>query len=81
VDPDPLLRRRGHHEERLDRANEELLEELNRAGPVFLSHTRLAGRYTIRVALGNPRATIEHVRACWDALRSAARRVGLLGAG
>jgi aromatic-L-amino-acid decarboxylase len=62
----------------LDEANERLLAELNREGPLFLSHTRLDGRYTIRVALGNPRAGQRHVEQCWRLLRRAARKVGLL---
>jgi aromatic-L-amino-acid decarboxylase len=68
-------------EEALDRDNQKLLEAFNRAGPVFLSHTRLAGRYTIRVSIGNPRARMDHVRACWDQLQAAAREVGLLDGG
>ncbi len=63
---------------RIDEANENLLAEVNREGTVYLSHARLAGRYTIRVALGNPRARIEHVQACWRQLRRAAVSVGLL---
>ena len=57
----------------LDARNEAILDRVNRSGRVFLSHTRLRDRYTIRVALGNPRATADHVRGCWDLLREAAR--------
>jgi aromatic-L-amino-acid decarboxylase len=46
---------------------------VNRSGKIFLSHTKLAGRYTIRVTLGNPRSSAGHVRLCWDLLRDAAR--------
>lgn len=60
---------------RLDAANEAILEKVNRSGRIFLSHTRLAGRYTLRVALGNPRAGDEHVRRCWEILRAASRGV------
>lgn len=59
----------------LDAANEAILERVNRDGRIFLSHTRLRGRYTIRVSLGNPRATSRHVRTCWELLRDAARAV------
>lgn len=62
-------------EDRLDAANEAILAEVNRTGRVFLSHTKLLGRFTLRVALGNPRAGESHVRACWDLLREAASRV------
>ncbi len=56
----------------LDARNELILDHVNRSGRIFLSHTRLHGRYAIRVALGNPRATEEHVRRCWDLLREGA---------
>ena len=56
----------------LDARNEMILDHVNRSGRIFLSHTRLHGRYAIRVALGNPRATEVHVRRCWDLLREGA---------
>jgi aromatic-L-amino-acid decarboxylase len=48
-----------------DRFNERLLARINAAGPFFLSHTGLAGRYTLRVALGNLRTEREHIAALW----------------
>jgi aromatic-L-amino-acid decarboxylase len=62
-------------DERLDAWNEAILDRVNRSGRIFLSHTRLRDRYTIRVALGNPRATRDHVAECWRLLRDAARDV------
>jgi aromatic-L-amino-acid decarboxylase len=62
----------GLSEEALDRHNQAILDRVNRTGSLYLSGTRLDGRFTIRVALGNPRAGDEHVRACWRALRDAA---------
>jgi aromatic-L-amino-acid decarboxylase len=59
-----------------DRFNERLLARLNAAGPFFLSHTVLQGRYTLRVAVGNVRTTREHVEALWDLL---GRSVDALG--
>jgi aromatic-L-amino-acid decarboxylase len=56
-----------------DRFNERLLARVNAAGPVFLSHTALAGRTTLRVAIGNLRTTEEHVAAAWRLLRDGAR--------
>jgi aromatic-L-amino-acid decarboxylase len=57
---------------RLNSKNESILEAVNRSGRIFLSHTILRGRYTIRVSLGNPRTRPEHVRLGWDLLRGAA---------
>ena len=52
-----------------DEDNERLLERVNDSGEVFLSHTRFAGRYQLRLAVGNFRTTEEDVRFAWDVLR------------
>ena len=54
-----------------DEENEELVARLNRSGELFLSHTRLDGRYVLRLAIGNERTTEEDVRRAWEALRQA----------
>jgi aromatic-L-amino-acid decarboxylase len=57
---------------RIDRANAAIMDAVNRGGEVFLSHTRLAGRFTIRVAVGNLRTEARHVERAWTLLRAAA---------
>jgi aromatic-L-amino-acid decarboxylase len=52
-----------------DEENEALLERVNASGEVFLSHTRLDGRYVLRLAVGNYRTTEDDVRLAWDVLR------------
>ena len=52
-----------------DEENERLLERVNGSGEVFLSHTRLDGRYVLRLAIGNFRTTEDDVRLAWDVLR------------
>jgi aromatic-L-amino-acid decarboxylase len=49
-----------------DRFNERLLARINAAGPFFLSHTVLKGRYTLRVAIGNLRTERGHLEDLWD---------------
>jgi aromatic-L-amino-acid decarboxylase len=58
------FRREGTDEE-----NERLLERVNDSGEVFLSHTRFASRFQLRLAVGNFRTTEEDVRLAWDVLR------------
>jgi aromatic-L-amino-acid/L-tryptophan decarboxylase len=53
-----------------DEENEALLARVNLRGRVFLSHTRLDGRYALRLAIGNERTTEDDVRLAWDELRS-----------
>jgi aromatic-L-amino-acid decarboxylase len=55
-----------------DAENEALLERVNRSGEIFVSHTRLDGRYVLRLAIGNERTTEEDVRRAWEAIRAAA---------
>jgi aromatic-L-amino-acid decarboxylase len=61
-----VFRRNGTDEE-----NEEILERANRSGELFLSHTKLDGRYVMRLAIGNARTTEDDVRRAWAALSRA----------
>jgi len=54
-----------------DAHNEAIVDRANRSGELFLSHTRLNGRYVLRLAIGNERTTEADVRRAWDALRAA----------
>jgi aromatic-L-amino-acid decarboxylase len=59
----------------IDAFNERLLEAVNQTGEVFLSHTRLNGRFVIRLAVGHIRTTERHVRKAWDVLCECATRL------
>ena len=56
----------------LDARNAAIMDAVNRTGEVFLSHTRLTGRFTIRLAIGNLRTQERHVEQAWALLREAA---------
>jgi aromatic-L-amino-acid/L-tryptophan decarboxylase len=66
----------GVAEAALDRHNERLLERVNGSGEVFLSHTKVRGRYAIRLAIGNLRTTEAHVRRAWELVTAAAGASG-----
>jgi aromatic-L-amino-acid decarboxylase len=53
---------------RLDALNERLMNAVNATGEAFLSHTKLNGVFTLRLAVGNIRTTEGHVRRAWDLL-------------
>lgn len=65
----------GLTDDALDELNADLLEEVNRSGSVFCSHTRVRGRYTIRIAIGNIRTDERWVERAWEAMQSAASKV------
>ena len=52
-----------------DEENEALLERVNATGEIFISHTKLNGRYTLRLSVGNARTTEADVRQAWDVIR------------
>ena len=51
-----------------DELNERLLERVNAAGRVYMSHTRLNDRYVLRLAIGHADTTDGDVRLAWDEL-------------
>ncbi|CAN0350374.1 unnamed protein product, partial [Phaeothamnion confervicola] len=59
------LRMRGSDEE-----NQDLLKRLNDSGRLFMSHTVIRGRYTLRFCIGQTYTTREHVAAAWQLIRS-----------
>jgi len=58
-----VFRKKGSDEE-----NMALLERMNASGKLFVSHTKLRGRYGIRVALGNGATEWRHVAQILDFL-------------
>ena len=53
----------------LDDLNARLLDAVNATGDVFLSHTRLEGRFVLRLAVGHIRTTERHVARAWELLQ------------
>jgi aromatic-L-amino-acid/L-tryptophan decarboxylase len=61
--------------EAIDARNAAIMAAVNRTGEVFLSHTRLRGQFTIRLAIGSLRTERRHVERAWELLRTAAKEV------
>jgi aromatic-L-amino-acid decarboxylase len=55
-----------------DALNEAVVDAVNATGEAFLAPTKLRGRTTIRLAIGNIRTEERHVRRAFDLLREAA---------
>jgi aromatic-L-amino-acid decarboxylase len=52
-----------------DACNAAILEAVNATGDVFLSHTKIDGRYALRLAIGNLRTQRSDVAFAWDLLK------------
>jgi aromatic-L-amino-acid decarboxylase len=50
------------------------MHRVNGSGEAYLSHTKLNGRYVMRLAIGNIRTEERHVARAWELLREAALR-------
>jgi len=61
---------------RLDDLNAALLARVNATRRVHLTHTRLGGRYVIRVAIGQRQTERAHVEEVWRLIQEAAGGVG-----
>jgi aromatic-L-amino-acid decarboxylase len=56
-----------------DAANQALMDSLNKSGALYLSHTSLAGKYTLRLCVGQTQTDSQHVRQAWDLIQSTAK--------
>jgi len=58
-----------------DEQNERLLENLNRNGELYLTHTRLNGRFVLRFCVGQTNTEKRHVERAWQRIRGEAGRI------
>ena len=65
----------GRGEEELNQFNEKLLNEVNNTGEVFLTHTSLRGKYTLRMAIGQRTTQERHVKKAWDIIVKSSERL------
>lgn len=55
-----------------DDENRQILERVNATGEIFLSHTVLRGRYSLRLAIGNMQTRRQHVQRAWELVQASA---------
>jgi aromatic-L-amino-acid decarboxylase len=63
----------GQSEEQLNKLNENLNHILNDSGKLYLTHTVLNGKYTLRMVTAQTNVTLGHVEKAWDIIKSTAR--------
>ena len=58
-----------------DAVNEQIMERLNRSGDLYLTHTRLDDRFTLRFCAGQTQTQARHVQQAWERIQEAAAEV------
>jgi aromatic-L-amino-acid decarboxylase len=59
-----------------DKANQQLMELLNASGDLFLTHTKLNGKFTLRLCVGQTSTQERHVKHAWQRIQEEAATLG-----
>jgi aromatic-L-amino-acid/L-tryptophan decarboxylase len=62
----------GVPEEKLNKLNEILNHKLNDGGKIYLTHTTLDGKYTLRMVTAQTNVTEDHVKRAWELIQKEA---------
>ena len=57
--------------EALDALNEKIMNDINASGEAYLSHTKLDGKFTLRLSVGSIRVEEKHLVKVWELLQNA----------
>jgi aromatic-L-amino-acid decarboxylase len=63
----------GYDEKQINSLNEKLNHLLNDSGKLYLSHTALDGKYTLRMVTAQTNVTLDHVEKAWVSIKDTAR--------
>lgn len=58
-----------------DAVNQQIMDRLNRSGELYLTHTKLDGKLTLRLVVGQTNTRAGHVAAAWARIQAAAEAV------
>lgn len=58
-----------------DEANQKLMDALNRSGDLYLTHTKLDNKITLRLCVGQTNTTQRHVENAWKRIQEEADRI------
>jgi aromatic-L-amino-acid decarboxylase len=58
-----------------DEANQKIMDRLNRSGDLYLTHTKLNNRITLRLSVGQTNTELRHVEKAWKRIQEEAAKV------
>jgi len=70
------FRLRSNDQESADRANQHLMDRLNASGDLYLTHTKLDGKITLRLCVGQTNTQARHVERSWQRILEETAKLG-----
>ncbi|MGB9245464.1 MAG: pyridoxal-dependent decarboxylase [Candidatus Acidiferrales bacterium] len=58
-----------------DLVNQSIMDRLNASGDLYLTHTRLNDRFTLRMSIGQSQTELHHVERAWQRIRDEAAAI------
>ncbi|WP_277480198.1 pyridoxal phosphate-dependent decarboxylase family protein [Catalinimonas alkaloidigena] len=62
-------------QKQLNDINQQLMEQLNASGKLYLTHTKVDGRFLIRMVIGQSSVARNHVMESWKIIQDTARKI------
>ncbi|MFA7360109.1 MAG: aminotransferase class I/II-fold pyridoxal phosphate-dependent enzyme [Candidatus Kapaibacterium sp.] len=62
-------------EKTLNIINEKLMHELNKTGKIYLSHTKLKGRFTLRLVIAQTNVEERHVKNAYEIIKTYSKQI------
>ena len=62
-------------EEQLEQLNQSLLQKINESGKLYMTHTRVDGKLTLRMSIGQLKVTQDHVQDSWSTIVSISKTI------
>jgi aromatic-L-amino-acid decarboxylase len=59
-----------------DGDNQKLMDQLNQSGSLYLTHTRLDGKFTLRLCIGQTHTEARHVERAWQLIQQGTTQIG-----
>jgi aromatic-L-amino-acid decarboxylase len=60
-----------------DEVTEKIMRKVNQSGQMYLTHTRLRDRFTLRMSIGQTRTERKHVENAWRQLQEAGKAIAV----
>ncbi|MFX0013368.1 MAG: pyridoxal phosphate-dependent decarboxylase family protein [Promethearchaeota archaeon] len=62
-------------DEELNQLNEKLLHQINKTGKLYMTHTKLNGKYTLRMVTGQTYVQEKHVNQAWSRIQKESQKL------